>query len=280
MTTRSAIARVERNRAHVPAVPDPPPVESDGRQLARETTQAYLDELERYRRVRAAEPERLDPDVPPEWWELDAIRAKPPSKVTFNDLERLSRVNPAAVPPAWAAVEAAARDDLDGGWLAARALEHEGGRAWDRACFFAVRDRLRRAWLPRSAAEALLIDEIAQYEWLRQQWVAILATRTRDPAALARRKAQEAHLGERYQSAAEATVEAGRMVALFRRLYQDAVRQLLSVRRGGSKVAVFGGSGPVNVTAGPQLNVIVPARPDTDARPPDGPGGRPGRAAR
>ena len=165
--------------------------------------------------------------------------------------------DPAEAMARWEAVKAGARDDLDRGWVSARAIGAQGGSAWDRACFLAVRDRLRRAWRPRNDGEALLIDEMAQYELVRQWWVAVLAGRSRDPLTLVARR-RTGRADDRPQSAAEATVEAGRMVERLQRLYQNAVRLLLGLRRGKATV-VYQRTGQVNVGVGQQMNVGVAA---------------------
>ena len=259
MTTRPNLNRLERGlRALNPAGPNGDAGEPDADQLAREVARAFADELARYRRLREAEPERLHPADPPTDLERDALRTTPPEQVTFAHLDRLARTDPSEAAVQWEAVKAAARADLDRGWLAARAVEYQGGSAWERACFLAVRDRLRRAWRPRTDAEALLIDEMAQYEVVRQWWVGVLAMRSRDPLTLTHRKAQADRTDERRQTAVEATAEAGRMVERLQRLYQNAVRLLLSLRRGKATV-VYQRTGQVNVGVGQQMNVGAPA---------------------
>src|SRR5260221_2101160 len=77
-----------------------------------------------------------------------------------------------------------AEADFVSGRHANRALERLGAGAWERACFRALRDVLRRAWAPRDEVEAMLIDELAQYELIRRQWIGNLAVRARDPRTL------------------------------------------------------------------------------------------------
>jgi hypothetical protein len=255
MSARSAILRLHRE-VRTPAPGDP--VDADGDQLAREVTRAFAVELARYRRLRETEPGWPNPADRPEGWELDSVRSTPPDKVSFGAIERLTRADPDEAAAVWETVKAAARDDLDRGWLAGRAIEYLGGSAWERACFLAVRDRLRRASQPRNGAEVMLLEEMAQYEVVRQWWIGVLAMRSRDPLTVANRQGQGDRGDERYQSAAEATFEAGRMVERLQRLYQNAVRLLVGLRRGKSPV-VFQRSGQVNVTAGPQLNLAVAA---------------------
>jgi hypothetical protein len=268
MSPRPNLARLERGvRALAPAAPDPV-AEADPDQLAREVARAFADELALYRRLHQAQPELLNPADPPDDWELTAIRTKPPEQVTFADLDRLARTDPAEALARWEAVKAGAGRDLDRGWTAARAVEHLGGSAWERACFLAVRDRLRRAWRPRNDGEGLLIDEMAQYELVRQWWVGVLAMRSREPQTLiGRRRAGPGD--ERKQTAAEATAEAGRMVERLQRLYQNAVRLLLSLRRGKATV-VYQRTGQVNVGVGQQMNVGVAADGTADANEADG----------
>lgn len=253
MSTRHTVRRLEHTR-RAPAEPIAPPPDIDGDQLAREVTQSFRDELSKYYRFRQAEPNWLNPASPTVDWELDDIRSKPPEQVTFRDLDRLAKADPAESAAQWRAIQAAARDDLDRGWLAARAVEYQGGSAWERACFLAVRDRLRQAWRPRTDAEAMLIDEMAQYEVVRLWWVGVLGVRSRDPFVLANHKAQCVKTNERTQTAVGATVEAGRMIERLQRLSQNAARLLVHLRRGHSTV-VFQKSGQVNIGVGQQLNV-------------------------
>jgi hypothetical protein len=139
--------------------------------------------------------------------------------------------------------------------------------AWDRACFFAVRDRLRRAWQPRTDAEALLLDEIAQYELVRREWVRILSWLSRHPKTVDGYQRNGDYVEERDRrtiGAVQATAEAARMVERLQRLQQAAVRTLLGLRRTRAAVTVRN-TGPVNVALGPQLNVAGP--PADEPRP-------------
>jgi hypothetical protein len=267
MSHRSNLRRLERGvRALGPGDADAPAPGPDAEQLAREVAAAFAEELARYRRLRQAEPELPNPGESPIDRELNAIRTKPPDDVTFADLERLARADPAEAASRWEAVKAAAAGDLDRGWLAARAVEYQGGSAWERACFLAVRGRLRKAWRPRNPGEAQLVDEMAQYEVVRRWWVGVLAMRSREPATIVGRRRQGDRGEDRRQTAAEATAEAGRMVERLQRLYQNTLRLLVSLRRGKPTV-VYQRSGQVNVGVGQQMNVAGgPAEPEAVAR--------------
>jgi hypothetical protein len=233
--------------------------DADDHQLAREAAQAFADELTRFRTAKARD-KPPDPAVAPDDWDLRLIRQKAPEDFTFFDVERLARHDPAEAAARWDEVKAAARRDFDSGWLAARDLEYQGGSAWDRACFLAVRDRLRRTWQPRTDAEALLLDEIAQYELVRREWVRILSYLSRHPRTVVGYQTNGEYVPERDRrtiGAVQATAEAARMVERLQRLQQAAVRTLLGLRRTRATVTVRN-TGPVNVALGPQLNVAGP----------------------
>jgi len=231
-----------------------PPADPEPRQLARELYQAFLHEVERYHRTRAKDPDQDDPRQQPSDWRVENAKDKPDQDVTFFDLERLSRVDPALMHERWDRVTATASEDLATGYLAALALEHLGGTAWERACFLAVRRRLHGAWRPRHDGEVALLDEMAQYEVLRLKWVGVLSMLTQEPAtvnALGRKFTSDD--GSRHISKAQATLEALRLVECLQRLYQNSLRALLSIRRG--KTAVFvRRAGQVNLAGGPQFN--------------------------
>ena len=259
---------------HSPHSPHSPTTESESSQLARQVVAAFADQLDRYRRAAAQGEYILDPRTTPPDSEVQSIRDKPRQQCTFGDLDRLSKIDPALAMARWEEVRAAAAQEVDGGFLAARALEYLDGSAWDLACFGAVRRRLREAWPPRNAGEAMLIDEMAQYEMMRQTWVRILSMMAHEPDTILRmRRRGERSNGERTQDAAQATLEAARMVERLQRLYQNALRTLLSLRRGRAPFIVQR-SGQVNVAMGPQLNVGPvtaerPPNPAEDASPPE-----------
>lgn len=258
------VHRLGREVRELSATPpaDPPPAaepDADGHQLAREAAQAFADQLARFRAAKAKD-KPADPALSPDDWDLRLIRQKAPEDFTFYDFERLARHDPAEAAARWDEVKAAARRDLDSGWLAGRALEYQGGSAWDRAGFLAVRDRLRRAWQPRTDAEALLLDEIAQYELVRREWVRILYYLSRHPRTVVGYQMNGEYVKDqdrRTIGAVQATAEAARMVERMQRLQQAAIRTLLGMRRTRAAVTVRN-TGPVNVALGPQLNLAGP----------------------
>lgn len=247
-------------RALPEAAPGPADAHADAetQQLAREMARAFAEKLEQFRRAGAAKDNPRDPAQPAPDWFVESLLQCPPEDVTFADLEQLTRIDPGRMAARWDEVKATARRDLDSGWIAARALEPHGGSAWERACFHSVRQSLRQAWPPRNALEAYLLDEMAQYESVRQSWLRVLAAVSRLPQ-VRRPPGEGESRGDkgRPQSAAEATIEAAQMVERLQRLFHNAVRMLLNLRRVKTPIVVRR-AGQVNVTTGPQLNVNEP----------------------
>jgi hypothetical protein len=252
--SRKALNRVERSvRALAPGPAPAPAADLDAGQLAREAAQAFADQLERYRRTRDTEAP-LDPRERTPDFLRDLIRNQAPENVTFADIERLACIDPAAGAAKWEEVKAAAATDLTKGWRAARALELVGGNAWERACFLALRGRLHTTWPPRHDGEAVLLDQIAQYEILRQRWVAILSNLTGDPRTLLGLLAPDKKpTGER-STTARTAIEAARVIERLHGLIQGTVRTLLAMRRAPGAVVVRRVD-QLNVAAGPQMNV-------------------------
>jgi hypothetical protein len=259
MTRNQSLERVNQGIKTVPDhVSAAPPAEVEASQLAREAIQAFKDEVELYHRLLDRQPDQDDPREVQEW-RIRSILEAPPEKLTFFDIERLSQVDAAKATARWEEVKAAARNDLANGYTAARALDYMGGSAWERACYLAIRERLFQAWTPRHAGEVMLLEEMAQYEMIRLQWVRILSLWSRDPKIqLSLRDPDYLRQGKRDINAAQANIEAMRMVERLQRLFENALRTLLNSRRGKSAFIVQR-SGQINIAAGPQLNACVPA---------------------
>jgi len=219
-----------------PEIATPQAAEGDARALAREMIVAFVNELKKYRKL--ASDQGATAEQPAEE-QIKSILELPPHMVTFDDLEELSRVDSARAFTRWVEMRTAARDDLISGRLASYAVEEAGGTAWERAMFLAIREELYRAWSPRHAGEAMLLDEMAQYESIRLKWVSIISRWSRDPRIQHSLRNRE-FLGNKKReiSAAEANIEAIRMIERLQKLYQRSLRTLLDSRRGKSAFIV------------------------------------------
>jgi hypothetical protein len=228
--------------------------DEDGDQLAREAFHSFRDEIEKYRRSQPSE--ELDPHELPQW-RIDKILEMPPENVMFFDIERIARIDPDRAAKVWNDVKAAARRDLDSGWTAGRMLEPPGSSAWERACFLAVRDRLHRAWPPRHGGDAMLLDEMAQYEVIRLRWIKITAAISNDHMLeISMLRSRPDYDDERTAVLTRVLGESSRMVERMQRLYQKSLNTLLSMRRTRPPI-IAPRIGPINVAVGPQLNACL-----------------------
>lgn len=245
--TLERIVRDRQTETEVPLAATP-----QAAHLAREAYQAFAEELEQYRRMKLEQ--FFKPNEVREG-EVESILALPPHELTFSHLEHLSRVDAARAFARWEEMRAAAREDLIHGRIAAYVLEHEGGSAWERAMFLAVREQLYLAWSPRHGGECLLLDEMAQYEVIRQRWMCVISHWSREPTMQhSLRDPDYMRFNKRQINAAEANMEAMRMVERLQKLYQNALRTLLDSRRGRSAFVVQRAR-QMNIATGPQMNV-------------------------
>lgn len=192
---------------------------------------------------------------PPTECDLFIIRTKPAHELTFADLDALSKVSDQEMNRRWQELKAAARDELSTGWRAGQAVEGSAGTAWDRASYLAARDALHATWPPRSPGESILLEELAQYEFLRMRWIRTLAAHTSAIQTLHRQKPREADKDQPTISQAAATREAMLMIDRLQRLSQRTLKMLITVRRGNPSPIIVRQAGQINVTNGPQMNL-------------------------
>jgi hypothetical protein len=204
------------------AAPATAAVGPDAEALARDLSAAFIDKLRQFRRARDGDLNLLEIEELKNGGLSQAVRNKSPDKVSFLDLEGLSRSMPEEALQLWEEVKAAARNDLANGWHAARAVR---GDAWGRACFLAIRDQLRQLWPPRNGLEAMLLDEMAQYELLRRHLIDRMWGGS---------WACDNERGRQYP----ATAEMGRTIERLQRLFQQALRALVAVRGANATPAV------------------------------------------
>ena len=227
------MTRVMKKIMTQPQPPAESPPGQDHGVLARELSTQFIARLWEYRRARDGNSSLLDVDG---GWEkfLEALRTKSPDQVTFDDLECLSREHPEEALARWDEVKATAREDIANGWHAARGITPT---AWQRACFLAIRDELRTTFPPRNGVEAMLLDEMAQYESYRRWLVAQLPDRY---------WLGDKDRGPQYRVPAAMIQTVDRL----QRLYQYALRTLLALRRSRVPVVVST-EGPTEHVAGP-----------------------------
>ena len=257
LASRSA-EELPENRLNT-ATPDSPALQSspqeEGEQFAREVLHAFEKQMAIYRAADEREKDSLDPrhsECAP-----SANLDKRLELTTFYDLERLSRTDPERAMRRWEEVKATARRDLGSGWIAGRTIEPTGGSAWDRACFQAIRECLHRAWQPRHAYEAMLLDQLAQYEMLRLRWLKTAVNVPHDDATqIAFQRCDPDRDEKKIALTAKALRESMRMVERLQRLSQNALRMLLMMRR-KQMPNMNATIATLNVAVGEQWNALI-----------------------
>jgi hypothetical protein len=186
----------------------------------------------------------------------ERILHAPPDQVEWLDLERLARRDPELARRLWEEVKQAARQELQSGHRAARALEPLSD-CWARARFLAIRDDLATALRPRNGLERQLIDMLTQAQTMLLLWqenlvaMTLLAARARKPDP-----DRPGHPLGRRLSEAEMTDEAATMVERWHGAFLRTLKALRDLRRYAPTVIVRS-AGQVNV-GGQQVNVGRP----------------------
>jgi len=252
------LARLKRIARSIPAPvaagAEPAAAANEAVALAEELMAAFRDDLSAYRKAleEAGQESAAQATLPTR--DIERYLKKHAEEMTFGDLERIQAIDNEKMWQRWAEIKAQARDDLDSGWLAALAVKQRGNSCWQRACFLAMRQALADGLKPRSPEESILIDAMAQYQFLRRSWLAILAEYTDHPAIAYSLDKPQVHPEKHTLSEFARAKEAIRMVERLQRLFEQALRTLLSLRRGHGRMFV-GRVDQLNLAAGPQLNV-------------------------
>jgi hypothetical protein len=175
----------------------------------------------------------------------------PPDQITWLDLDALAHKDANLALQRWEQIKKAARDEVRSGYRAARAVE-DGGSAWGRAGFLAVRAELTESFHPRNAAEQHLVDQLAQWQVMLWWWQEALSTWT-TCACYSPRKAKK---GEPYEmmrlSEDKALERAMQKVERLRGLYLRTLKALQDQRRPRLPIAVRNAEqvnvGPVRIS--------------------------------
>jgi hypothetical protein len=256
-----AVAAADRGRVLTPApASSVNPVELND--LARELAAAFGNMVNSYRehwKLSAEEAAKRAAQTSPE--HIDRILNAPPDGVSWLDLDALARKDESLALERWEQIKEAARDEIRGGYRAARAVE-DGEGPWERARFLAVCAELTEAWRPCNAVEQLLVDQLAQWQMLLWRWQEAMSTWTNHATYSCRR----AKKGERYETMriceAEALERATEKVELLQRLYLRTLKALQDQRRPRPHVAVRHAEqvnvGPVRISVD-NLNLPSPS---------------------
>ena len=141
----------------------------------------------------------------------------------------------------WEEVKQAARDERRSGHRGVRVAGRDS--CWERAQYIALHGELTDAWRPRDGQERLLIDQMAQFQTLMEDWQETLTaytniwSRTLKGGKVRGRRRDEDKPPELPRVfIAEAVDQATSMVERMHRLYLQTLKALQDRRRGAAVV--------------------------------------------
>lgn len=199
---------------------------------------------------------------------FDELKHRNVESLSWFDLERLFRLEPAAAEALWNWLKTEARADFESGSLAAKIFETAEWRhyPWRRAQYVGIRDAFVDDYKPRGAIELSMIEMAVTAYFLYYYWTEELMRRS-DTKALPElfsreeRQRMDSHKGY-YEwvplrvSEQDAIEHAAQMADRFRRQYLSVLRSLRDYRRWGAPV-IINNEGQVNIAEGwaQQLNL-------------------------
>jgi hypothetical protein len=242
----------QQQRQPTQLVPDP----AEAGPLAREMQAAFARQLETYREIykESLDEARARARGPLPDHVRERLLKAPPEQLSWYELHQVARQDPEGAVRRWEAIKQAARQDLQTGHRAAKAVEAPSPSPRERARFLALREELAREWQPRGGVEWQLIDTLAQAQTAWEFWMDGLMLRANITAQDERRGVRET--GQRAAarvSDAQAIEQAGAMAERFNKICLRTLRVLHDLRRQGPKVVVRS-AGQVNV-GGQQVNL-------------------------
>jgi hypothetical protein len=212
----------------------------DADALATELAAAFRQRIEQYREwYKLSEREATDRATGESSARKQRVLNCPPAELSWQDLESLAQIDPDRAQQRWEEVKQAAREELRSGHRAARFIEGRDNSCWDRARFLALRAELSEAWRPRNAQEQHLVDQLAQWQALLEEWQEALIIYMKLPCGSGRRACKGARSPEPPRvSDVEAVEGAGVMVERLQRLYLRARQALQDQRRIGPRMDI------------------------------------------
>ncbi|MEJ7839461.1 MAG: hypothetical protein WKF81_11635 [Thermomicrobiales bacterium] len=186
----------------------------------------------------------------------ERIWDQPADQTSWFDLQRLIERDPEAMVAVWAAIKAAAADELASGFRTAQALEWRG-RPWQRARFLAIRDSFRADTPPQTGIQSALLDTAAAAFSDYLEWSEQLSVLTSSEVESERsRLSRDGFLTPPRLSMAEAIEQAAKAVDQAHARFLRTVKMLHELQRTTPSFFI-GQAAQVNV-GGQQVNVTDP----------------------
>ena len=208
--------------------------------LATELAAAFRQRIEQYREWYKLSPqEAIDRATKESSVPRERVLNCPPHELSWQDLDSVAQSDPNRAQQRWEEIKQAAREERRSGHRFARVMEGPDNSCWGRAQMLALRTELSEAWRPRNAQEQQLVDQLAQWQTLLEEWQDTLTIYMKLPSSGGRRAGKEARCWEPPRlSDVEAVEQAGVMVERMQRLYLRALRALQDQRRIGPSVII------------------------------------------
>ena len=179
----------------------------------------------------------------------------PVRDLTWYDLDTLEHHDPEMAAHRWLETKQTALNALESGHWAAEGVTSPGGDddPWRRAQFLALRESIAQEWQPQGGLEWVLVDTMAQAQFMYTAWLGRLILYSECEAE----NIQDAPESGKYIPPTvrniEAMDQAAAMMDRFNRLFLRTLRQLRDLRRYAPQVTIQS-AGQVNI-GGQQVNL-------------------------
>lgn len=166
---------------------------------------------------------------------VEQIEQTPANSLSWLQLNELSKVSSELAQEKWDEVKQSALMELQSGHRAAKATEGNFSTPMERARFLALVYELKRQYEPRSGAEELLVQNIAQSQTMYEKWLQIFVHLT--SAHCNPKTESDDEWSPPRISESEAIENAAQNVERFHRLFVRSIRALKDLRRQPTIVA-------------------------------------------
>ena len=160
--------------------------------------------------------------------------------LTWYDMDTLASHDPQLAVDRWLQTKQAALNALESGHWAAERITAPAGDddPWKRAQFLALRDSIARGWQPRDGLEWMLVDTLAQGQYMYSLWLGRLILYSECELENIQHAPESGKYIPPTVRNFEAMEQAGTMMDRFNRLMLRTLRQLRDLRRYTPQVVI------------------------------------------
>ena len=195
----------------------------------------------------------------------DQMVKQPPSSISWYQIEKIFRHDPAAAQIIWEDIKGAANADFKSGHMAAEVFEKSDWQRtpWKRARFIAIRDSFVDQFKPQGGIDYSMIDMLAVTYAMWMHWSEIHIHRATTAGLVPMSKGEKELAAEQQHEwipprvyEQQAIEQAAQLADRWRRAYQSTLRQMRDWRRYNTPVTI-NNPRQVNIAAdgGQQVNM-------------------------